>query len=344
MEFHALAEVLPLMEGEPFAELVADIKEHGLREPIVVFEGKILDGRNRFRACTKLRIQPELEYFKGGDPVAFVMSMNVHRRHLNESQRAMIAARLATLKRGANQHRPIGLSTEEAAAALLNVAPRTVRRAKLVLHDGTPDEVAAIERGEKAVSAVAKTISSRKYARERYAAGKAAVGEDVLTSGARLIPPEGVTVEQWCRSGMQQERDGKPAEEIANTIGMSCNSYRKVRDIIRLADRDDLPPKEADLVRQSLASINKTRRLRASYEPLRPIISRVWGKRKGVAESRRVERFEHAIGIIVQACATGSHIDVPHVGGELAADLAAQLEQARRQLATIITALKDIYQ
>jgi ParB-like chromosome segregation protein Spo0J len=94
LRFHTLANVFPLMEGEEFDALVADIKANGLREPITIFEGKILDGRNRYRACLKAGIEVKTEPFEGteADARAFVISKNIHRRHLTaERKRALIA-------------------------------------------------------------------------------------------------------------------------------------------------------------------------------------------------------------------------------------------------------------
>jgi N6-adenosine-specific RNA methylase IME4 len=152
-EFHPLANIFPLIEGEDFDNLIASIRANGLREPVTIFEGMILDGRNRYRACRAAGKETTFAPFRGGDPLAFVIDANLHRRHLDESQRAMVAARLATLKLGDNQHSeglPIGRGSE-----LLNVGGRTVARAREVQSYGAPELVKAVEAGKVSVTAAA---------------------------------------------------------------------------------------------------------------------------------------------------------------------------------------------
>jgi N6-adenosine-specific RNA methylase IME4 len=154
LSFHPLADIFPLLEGEEFDALVEDIRQHGLREPIVLYHDQILDGRNRYRACMAAgRADCRFERYQGDDPLAFVISLNLKRRHLSESQRAMVAAKLATLKLGDNQHSeglPIGRGSE-----LLNVGERSVARAREVQQQGAPELIHAVESDKVSVSAAA---------------------------------------------------------------------------------------------------------------------------------------------------------------------------------------------
>lgn len=90
-EFHEISSIFPLMEGEEFIALCDDIEMNGLLEGITLFEGKILDGRNRYRACKKLgetiKFRELPSYM---DPLDFIISENLRRRHLNIAQRAEI--------------------------------------------------------------------------------------------------------------------------------------------------------------------------------------------------------------------------------------------------------------
>ena len=181
LRFHPLADLFPLMEGEEFDALVADIKANGLQEPVVVHEDMILDGRNRFMACEAAGVEPTFVPFLGENPLAFVISTNLRRRHLNESQRAMVAAKLATLKLGDNQHSeglPIGRGSE-----LLNVGERSVARAREVRDHGAPELVTAVERGNVSVSAAAD-VATLPVAEQTEVVAK---GEREILAAAKAI-------------------------------------------------------------------------------------------------------------------------------------------------------------
>src|SRR5215472_11769023 len=92
--FHPLADRFPPIEGVEFDELVADIKANGLIEPIVMLDGMILDGRNRYRACVAADVEPTFRPFTGDDPAAYVISASIHRRHLTTEQKRDLIAKL----------------------------------------------------------------------------------------------------------------------------------------------------------------------------------------------------------------------------------------------------------
>jgi ParB-like chromosome segregation protein Spo0J len=161
LPYHPVAEAFPMMAGAEFDLFVEDIRAHGLREPIWLDgEGRILDGRNRERACRLVGVPLETRTYEDDDVLDFVISLNLHRRHLSESQRAMIAARMANIKfgeigRGGSKEGQICTSS---AAALLNVSERSAKTARSVRDHGAPPLVAAVDSGLAAVSDAAAVV------------------------------------------------------------------------------------------------------------------------------------------------------------------------------------------
>jgi N6-adenosine-specific RNA methylase IME4 len=156
--FHPLANIFPLLEGEEFAALVEDIRVHKLHEAIVLYQNKILDGRNRYRACSEAAVVPRYETYTGSDPLAYVVSKNLKRRHLSESQRAMVAAKLATYQHGGDRRSDQAANLQvdrPAAARLLNVSERSVASAADVHRHGDAALVRAVEAGSVKVSIAA---------------------------------------------------------------------------------------------------------------------------------------------------------------------------------------------
>ncbi len=155
LAFHPIADVFPLITGAEFDALVIDVREHGLRVPIVLHpDGSILDGRNRYRACLAADVSPRFETWRGeaGGEIAFVVSLNLNRRHLDESQRAMVAARL---KKMLGPNLDPGGDAAQKVADLMNVSRGSVFTAQRVEEKGAPELVAAVERGDVAVSTAA---------------------------------------------------------------------------------------------------------------------------------------------------------------------------------------------
>lgn len=96
LDDHPISQIFPMMNATERTELAASIKKDGLREPIMLLDGKILDGRNRWEACQEAGVEPSFEFYDyrkhGRSPVDYVMDKNAHRRHLTPAQRAAIAA------------------------------------------------------------------------------------------------------------------------------------------------------------------------------------------------------------------------------------------------------------
>src|SRR5262249_29537011 len=109
-EFHPACLAFPLLGDAELQELADDIKLRGLLHPVVVFRGQVLDGRNRLTACEIAGVAPRfIEWSGSGSPVEWVISTNLHRRHLSASQRAVVALDLLPpLEKEAKERQRLG--------------------------------------------------------------------------------------------------------------------------------------------------------------------------------------------------------------------------------------------
>lgn len=96
MKSHKLADIFPMMSDDELSGLRANMRANGYRDefPVWLYEGAILDGRNRWRAAIAEGVKPMTREYKGADPLAFVISANKERRHLTSSQLAFVALEL----------------------------------------------------------------------------------------------------------------------------------------------------------------------------------------------------------------------------------------------------------
>jgi ParB-like nuclease domain len=151
---HELALVFPPMTEPEFAALREDIREHGQNEPITLYEGKILDGIHRYRACQQLGREPRIVRFEGNPRAAaqLVLGRNFHRRHLTTSQRAIVAAEMCKLRPRGNAGNSPYLTVAQA-SALMGVGQDLVSDAKRLLRKGDEEVVRSVRDGLLSVSA-----------------------------------------------------------------------------------------------------------------------------------------------------------------------------------------------
>ncbi len=210
MPSHPAADLFPLMSEAELIELGSDIEKNGQCDPIVLLNGAILDGRNRQRACDLLGIKAiTTEWCGTGSPEAYVISKNLHRRHLNDNQRALVASKIATKKpsdslipaayqksKSLDMGNPITRDpvssqgiTQKQAAHMLNVSYNAVLDARKVLTEAEPEEIILIEQGSIGLGALAKQIKTGLTAADR-AATRAGIAPKAKPSKSRTNPKD----------------------------------------------------------------------------------------------------------------------------------------------------------
>lgn len=185
---HPIAELLPVMTEAELQHLADDIKAHGLHHPVVVYEGQILDGRHRFKACQMAGVAARFTEFKGDDAaaVAMVYSANLARRQLTKSQLAMAGAKLKAwhavrakerMLAGVKSADPVedlpqgeaGKARDHAAKAV-GVSGKLIDQAESVMRKAVPEVARLVEGGAMTLNEAAKVVEMPKDVQRRIAA------------------------------------------------------------------------------------------------------------------------------------------------------------------------------
>lgn len=241
-KYHRYASIFPMMSDDDLQQLTEDIRTNGQRLDVVIdTDGLVLDGRHRLAACLLAGVTPKEYVFEGTDreKLHLIFSLNVPRRHLNESQRAMSAARMAAelqaledsqtasanLPNGKKAARP-----RDVAAERMAVSARSVQDAATVLQSGDAAAIAAVDFGETAVSAQAKRL--RAQAEEARGEHRAEADSGAVVAASRGQRAAGGGVSREERAGIRRDvkqlvqsypRDRRV--EVATLITETCRPY-----------------------------------------------------------------------------------------------------------------------
>lgn len=188
---HPLAGLFPMLAGAEESEFNQDVRNVGVNVKVTLFKGQLLDGRNRRRAARLAGQFCPAEEYIGKDPLRFVMSRNVRRRHLTESQRAAAAAEAEGFTHGgarrgeaAKDEKP---ATREEVAAMANVSVPTVARAARVKNKGTPELFNAVREGLIPANVAAQAVNlkpeEQKQVIAEVSAGRATSAKQVIKRG-----------------------------------------------------------------------------------------------------------------------------------------------------------------
>lgn len=194
---HPDAEIFPLMGTRDHKKLANDIKTNGLLHPIILHpDGTILDGRNRYQACLQVDVRPTFDVWKGKvgeEEIDFVISQNLHRRHLSTGQRADLANKLAKRKPGRPKQANLpNMTTQPQAAAAVKVSVRSVRMVRKIEEDAPPN-ISRLFKADRLKLSVAECVA--KASEEDKARIAAMTDDDEAVDAAKSLAKQHATIE-----------------------------------------------------------------------------------------------------------------------------------------------------
>jgi hypothetical protein len=218
LKIHPAAELFPMMSQSDVFKLTEDIRQHGLKNRLTAIgtslsDCELIDGRNRLVALDAIgeHWSDHIELVAPGnvpDPIAYVVSLNLHRRHLTDSQRSMIAAQIANMKKGDNQHTATAACSQTKAAKMMRVSVDSVQRAKKVVDQAVPELVEAVKQARVTVSAAAKVVKlPKREQRQLIHAGPKSINPTTQAKNLAMRVISGNIKRGWQELGKKERQE-----------------------------------------------------------------------------------------------------------------------------------------
>jgi len=279
-DLHPLCTFFPRLEGAEFRMLCEDISANGQREPITLHEDMVLDGGNRYRACIEVGVEPRFVEFDGADIVAFVLSANLHRRHLSAGQHAAIVSSVTNWAQ-AHRHGGDRKSDQGAMLHLDSVAGRAAASGASIRTQKTADKVAKADpelakdvgQGKTTLAKAAEQVGAkpRKPAKAALVAAPAELADydprdDQIKESSDTIAAlaaendrlkDRIAVEAWDVA----EEEKLDASKIISDLRAEVAALRAERDAL-IASRDKYQDECAQMKRQLAAQRREIQKLR----------------------------------------------------------------------------------
>ncbi len=245
---HPASALFPIMSDEDLADLARDIAEHGLLSPVTKFEGLILDGRNRLRACELAGVDPVfVEWQSNGEtPTEWVISVNLHRRHLTVAQRAAIAVEALPLfeaeakerQGGSGRFGSHGSTSPDAEPGRPGSAARVARQ--FGVSSATVQRAKRVQRADPAMFEQMKAGTVRTVADAQRNAGAVSPSTH-LTATRRDRPLDTTALRNANIANKARERVvGALAQMVGMTEALATINYGNVRSASSAKDLDML--------------------------------------------------------------------------------------------------------
>jgi ParB-like nuclease domain len=277
LENHPASDWFPMSSAEELEALKRSIAECGLLEPIVIYDGKILDGRNRYKACSELGVEVRSVEYCGDSPLQFAWAKNLTRRHLTHSQRILLAAEMlpqfeAEAKKRQGQRNDLnipvvlrGSEAVEQAAAVVGVSASSVTRAKAV-KKANPKLAEKIKAGQMTVNGAYNIVS----------------GKHGINTKQKLK----LSSEERARQIRNLANEGHRASQIADVLHIGIEQIKNV------AKRHGIKLPDASLGRVHHSSLDPHYLISTTTDSIEALAA---GLRLVLGDEKRLINFGHVI-------------------------------------------------